>query len=137
MSLPDKFIVFLGRTFSGHNHDYLMLKQEFPPELDWFIDLNIRVDLGYLGIKSNYRGDQIDIPTKKPRKSQKNPNPQLSDEQRATNTALSRVRIFIEHAIGGMKRYKILVHGFRNRKTHFEDDAIGVCAGLWNFVLSY
>ena len=36
MSLPDKLIVFLGRTFSGHNHDYSMLKQEFPPELDWF-----------------------------------------------------------------------------------------------------
>jgi len=33
MSLPDKFIVFLGRTFSGHNHDYIMLKQEFPPEM--------------------------------------------------------------------------------------------------------
>src|SRR6516162_2350313 len=67
MSLPDKFIVFLGRTFSGHNHDYLMLQQEFPPELDWFADLNVRVDLGYLGIKSDYRGDQIAIPTKKPR----------------------------------------------------------------------
>jgi hypothetical protein len=47
MALPDKFMVFLGRTFRGHHHDYLMLKQEFPPELDWFIDLNIRVDLGY------------------------------------------------------------------------------------------
>jgi len=22
MSLPNKFIVFVGRTFSGHNHDY-------------------------------------------------------------------------------------------------------------------
>jgi len=137
MSLPDKFIVFLGRTFSGHNHDYLMLKQEFPPELDWFTDLNVRVDLGYLGMKSDYRGDQLDIPTKKPRKSQKNPNPQLSEEQRAANTALSRVRIFIEHAIGGMKRYNILVHTFRNRIEHFEDDVIGVCAGLWNLVLSY
>jgi len=107
MSLPDKLIVFLGRTLSGHHHDYTMLKQEFPPELDWFTDLNVRVDLGYLGIKSDYRGDQIDIPTKKPRKSQKNPNPQLSEEQRAANTALSRVRIFIEPAIGGMKRYNI------------------------------
>jgi len=105
MSLPDKVIVFLGRTFSGHHHDYTMLKQEFPPEVDWFADLQVRVDLGYLGIKSDYRGDQIDIPTKKPRKSQKHPNPQLSDEQRAANTAVSRVRIFIEHAIGGMKRY--------------------------------
>jgi DDE superfamily endonuclease len=137
MSLPDKFIIFLGRTFSGHNHDYLMLKQELPPELDWFTDLNVRVDLGYLGIKSDYRGDQIAIPTKKPRKSQKTPNPQWSDEQKAANKALSQIRIFIEHAIGGMKRYNILVHAFRNRLENFEDDVIGVCAGLWNFVLSY
>ena len=64
-------------------------------------------------------------------------NPQLSDAQKAANTALSQVRIFIEHAIGGMKRYNILVHSFRNRIEHFEDDAIGICAGLWNLVLSY
>ena len=61
----------------------------------------------------------------------------MSEEQKAANTALSRVRIFIEHAIGGMKRYNILVHTFRNRLEHFEDDVIGVCAGLWNLVLSY
>ena len=137
MARPDKVIIFLGRTFSGHNHDYLMLKQEFPPELDWFTDLHVRVDLGYLGIKSDYRGEQIAIPTRKPRKSQTNPNPQLNDEQKAANTALSRVRIFIEHAIGGMKRYNILVHTFRNRIEHLEDDVIGICAGLWNLVLSY
>ena len=127
----------LWRTLSGHNHDSMMLKQEFPPELAWFTDINVRVDLGYLGVQSDYRGDRIDIPTKKPRKSKKNPNPQLSDDQKATNKALSQVRIFIEHAIGGMKRYNILVHTFRNRIEHFEDDAIGICAGLWNLVISY
>ena len=137
MSLPNKLSVFLGRTFSGHKHDYLMLKQEFPPELDWFTERNVRGDLGYLGIRSDYKGERLDIPTKKPRKSQKPPNPQLSDAQKAANTALSRVRIFIEHAIGGMKRYNILVHPFRNRIENFEDDVIGVCAGLWNLVLSY
>ena len=137
MSLPDKFIVFLGRTFSGHNHDYTMLKQELPPHLDWFADIHVRVDLGYLGIQADYRGDQIDIPTKKPRKSKKNPSPELSAEQKAENKALSQVRIFVEHAIGGMKRYNILVHSFRNHKEHFEDDVIGICAGLWNLVLSY
>jgi len=137
MSLPNKLIVFLGRTFSGHNHDYLMLKHELPPELDWCTDINVRVDLGYLGILTDYRGERIDIPTKKPRKSKKNPNPQLSDEQKTANTALSRVRIFIEHAIGGMKRYNILVHAFRNRKADFGDDAVGICVGLWNFALSY
>jgi DDE superfamily endonuclease len=130
-------MVFLGRTLSGHNHDDNMLRQELPPDLDWFIDMNVLVDLGYLGIQSDYGGDQIDVPHKTPRKSTKNPSPALSDEQKATNRALSQVRIFIEHAIGGMKRYNILVHGFRNRKADFEDDAIGICAGLWNLVLSY
>jgi hypothetical protein len=137
MSLPNKLIVFLGRTLSGHHHDDLMLKQELPPELDWFTDSNVRVDLGYLGMQSDYRGDRIDIPTKKPRQSQKHPNPQLSEAQKAANTALSQVRIFIEHAIGGMKRSNILVQVFRNRKADFEDDAVGICAGLWNFALSY
>jgi hypothetical protein len=114
-----------------------MLKQELPPELDWFADINVRVDLGDLGIQSDYRGEQIAIPTRKPRQSQKHPNAQLSEEQKAANTALSRVRIFIEHAIGGMKRSNILVHTFRNRLEHFEDDVMGSWAGLWNLVLSY
>jgi DDE superfamily endonuclease len=114
-----------------------MLKQEVPPEVEWFSDLHVRVDLGYLGIKADYRGDQLAIPTKKPRKSKKNPSPEWSVEQKAEKKAFSHVRIFVEHAIGGMKRYNILVHAFRNRIENFEDDVIGVCAGLWNFVLSY
>jgi hypothetical protein len=61
----------------------------------------------------------------------------LSDTQKAAKRALSQVRIFIEPAMGGMKRYNILVHIFRNRKADFEDEAIGVCAGLWNLALSY
>jgi hypothetical protein len=44
MALPNKLIIFLGRTLSGHHHDDLMLKHEFPPELAWFIDINVRVD---------------------------------------------------------------------------------------------
>ena len=54
---------------------YNMLKQALSPELDWFTDIHIRVDLGYLGIQADYRGDQIDIPTKKPRKSKKKNDP--------------------------------------------------------------
>ena len=137
MSTLAKFIVFLGRTFTGHNHDYTMLKEELPPELDWFTDIGVLVDLGYLGIQTDYGGEQIEVPIKKPRQSKKNPNPQLTDEQKATNKALSQVRIFVENAIGGIKRYNILAHRFRNYKDNFEDDVIGICAGLWNFALSY
>jgi hypothetical protein len=112
MALPDKCIIFLGRPFSGHHHDSLMVPQELPPALDWLTDIHVRVDLGYRGMKSDDRGEPIDSPTRKPRKSQQHPNPQWSEEQKAANTALSRVRIFIEHAIGGMKRSNILVHTF-------------------------
>lgn len=137
MSSPDKWIVFVGRTFSGRNHDYKMLKEEFPPDLDWFSDLHVLVDLGYQGIQSDYVGDQIEIPHKKPRKSKANPNPSLSTDQKEENQALSKIRVFVENAIGGMKRYNILVHRFRNRVKHFEDDVIGICAGLWNLTLAY
>jgi hypothetical protein len=40
-------------------------------------------------MQSDSHGDRIDIPTKKPRKSQKNPNPQLSDAQKVANKVLS------------------------------------------------
>jgi DDE superfamily endonuclease len=135
--MPDKWIVFLGRTLSGHHHDYSMLKQELPPDLDWFRDLEVWVDLGYQGIQSDYEGEMIEIPHKRPRKSKTNPNPKLTVEQRAENRAVSQVRIFIEHAIGGMKRFGILVQRFRNRKENFEDDSVGICAGLWNLNLCY
>jgi len=88
-------------------------------------------------MQSASSGDRMDIPTQKPRKRQKHPHPQLSEDPKAANTALSHVRLFIAHAIGGMQRSNILVHTFRNRIEHFEDDVIGICAGLWNLVLSY
>jgi hypothetical protein len=87
--------------------------------------MHVRVDLGYRGIQADYRGEQLDIPTRQPRMSQKHPAPPWSDEQKAANTALSRVRIFIEPAPGGMKRSNILVHTLRNRLEHFEDDITG------------
>lgn len=133
----DKFIAFLGRTFTGHNHDYSLLKAEFPPELDWFTDLKVWVDLGYLGIQTDYAGAQIAIPTRKPRKSKTNPEPYLTDAQKTANKAVSQIRIFVENAISGLKRYNILVQRFRNHKENFEDDVIGIAAGLWNFALSY
>ena len=136
MSTLEKTILFLGRTFTGKNHDYGMLKKEFPPEKDWFSDFQIWVDLGYLGIAKDYHGENIFIPHKKPRKSKKRPERFLSNEQKAENRALSQIRIFVENAIGGIKRYNILVHRFRNHKTNFDDEVIGICAGLWNFSLA-
>jgi hypothetical protein len=136
MATMAKWIVFVGGTFSGHHHDYTMLKTEFPPEHPWFAAIHALLDLGYQGVQSDYEGENIKIPHKKPRKSKKNPTPELTAEHKAENQALSRIRIFVENAIAGIKRFNILVHAFRNRKPNMEDDVIALCAGLWNFLLT-
>ncbi len=118
-----------------------MLKAELPPRVpfgrDWFAAISVLVDLGYLGIQTDYAGEQIELPHKKPRKSKQNPDTCLTLEQKAQNKILSQTRILIEHAIGGMKRYNILVDRFRNYRQNFQDDVIALCAGLWNFSLAY
>ena len=137
MSTLDKTILFLGRTYPGHVHDYTMFKDEFPTEEEWFALLQVFVDLGYQGIRSDYGGDGIHIPHKKPRTSKNNPITSLTDEQKAENHALSQVRIFVENAICGLKRYNILVHRYRNHKDSFDDQVISIAAALWNFNLAY
>lgn len=136
MSSAKKVILFVGQTFSGCTHDYTMLKAEFSAEKAWFAELEALLDLGYQGIQTDYQSEHIRIPHKKPRKSKANPNPQLTDEQKKDNRALAKLRIFIEHAIGGIKRYNILVKPYRNYNSNFEDDVIIISAGLWNFLLA-
>ncbi len=131
----DREVLYVGRTFTGRNHDYGMFKQEFRKGERWLEGIKAGLDLGYKGIKKDYQGGEIEIPHKKPRKSKNNPNPQLTEKQKAENRVLSRVRIRVEHAIGGIKRYRILVHKFRNRVKGMFDDVIGICAGLWNLFI--
>ena len=113
-----------------------MLKTEFPPEYPWFEHLNVLLDLGYQGVQTDYEGEKIEIPHKTPQKSKTTPNPELPVAQKAENRALSKIRIFVENAIGGIKRFGILVQAFRNRRQDFEDDVIALSAGLWNFLLA-
>lgn len=113
-----------------------MLKAEFSPDEAWFETIRSLLDSGYQGICNDFIGEKIEIPHKKPRKSKKNPVTSLTPEQKAENQQLSRVRILVENAIAGIKRFNILVHDFRNRKARMDDDVIAICAGLWNFLLS-
>lgn len=135
MATTQKWIIFVGGTFSGHEHDYTMLKSEFPNDQAWFEYLHVLLDSGYQGILTDYIGDNIDIPHKKPRKSKKHPVTELTSDQKEENQALSRMRIFIENAIAGIKRLNILVYPFRNRKENFQDDVIALGAALWNLLL--
>lgn len=77
----------------------------------------------------------MNMPHKKPRKSKKNPAPSLTEEQKAENREISRVRVIVEQAISGLKRVNIVIHTFRNHLDDFVDTAALLAAGLWNWKL--
>ena len=136
ISSREKVVLFVGQTFWRCKHDYAMFKEEFSPNYKWFKEVKVAVDSGYQGIKKDYEDIKVSIPYKKPRKSKKRPNPKLTKEEKGYNKRVGQVRIYVEHAIGGMKRFKVLVNAFRNRIEGFVDDVIGVCAGLWKCLIT-
>ena len=107
-------------------------------QIDWFSSTEASTDLGYQGIKKDYLSpENIHLPHKQPRKSKKNPDPQLTRKQKQENRRLGRVRVLVEHAIGGMKVFRVLTIRLRNHLKHLADDFIFAIAGLWNFKHSF
>jgi hypothetical protein len=70
-------------------------------------------------------------PKKKPRGGQ------LTAEEKEHNREIARVRIRVEHTIGGVKRYRIVKDQLRNWKQDFRDQVMETCCGLHNFRLNF
>ena len=123
-------IVYVSPTKEGKIHDLQQIKktgilEHIPP------DITLWVDKGYQGIKSALKnGNQVMIPHKKPR------GKSLSSEQKEENKTVSGIRIVVEHAINGVKRFGEMSNTYRNRKGQ-DDSMIHLCASLWNFHLQY
>jgi DDE superfamily endonuclease len=132
LSNPQKEILYLSYCWVGTAQDYAMFKVEFPPGLNWFKDHRVRVDLGFMGIEKDYQEfKELFVPHKKKKKQE------LNMEQKETNRLLASKRIVVEHAIGGLKRYRILSDRLRMRNVELYNVTLGVCAGLWNFHLTH
>ncbi len=137
ISNPDKRILFLSRPYCGSVHDYSILQAEFDPTNPlWFTENDVHVDLGFLGIERDYEGKRIKIPIKrKRRKSKKDPKIPFTPAEKEYNKSVSSKRIYVENAIGGMKRYWWLTHRLRCRDAEYYSLVAGIAAGLWNFSL--
>lgn len=112
-----------------------MLQKEFPPALAWFQELIVRLDLGFQGFADLYGCKHLHIPVKR-RRTKKGVCNELSQEQKQHNKQSSKERIVVEHAIGGMKRYRILEHRNRLKSRPIINQVVGGCAALWNFSLA-
>jgi len=130
ISTKAKIIKYISRCREGRVHDYQLLKDEFPPEQNWFEKFYIKVDLGYIGIKTDYLCKKVAIPYKKTKTKS------LTESQKNENKLMASERIKVEHSIAGLKRYRILSDRLRIHLIDLYDDILGICAGLWNFYLS-
>ena len=125
----DRVIRYLSSSYQGRNHDYRLLKEEFPPDENCFANINVKVDHGYLGIAKDYICKSISIPYKN---TKNNP---LTDEQKLSNKTMASERIIVEYSIGGMKRYRILSDRLRLHDFDLYNVILGVWVGLWNYFL--
>jgi DDE superfamily endonuclease len=65
------------------------------------------------------------------------PGGELTPPEKAMNRRISSIRIRIEHAIGGVKRYRIVKDKIRLLKDGIRDTVMETCCGLHNFRLQY
>ena len=111
-------------VYVGKSHDFGMFKEEKMFDL-LPAKTPIYTDTGFEGI-DNLRED---LNIRKPKKKPKNKN--LNGGEKLGNRLISRERVKVEHAIGGIKRFKIASAIFRGI-THSMNDVFEICCGLWN-----
>ena len=119
-------ICFLSATSEGKANDNILAELEgyrLPP------GSYLYQDMGFQGFV--LADVTIIQPQKKPRGGE------LTPPEKATNRRISSIRIRIEHAIGGVKRYRIVKDTIRLLKDGIRDTVMETCCGLHNFRLQY
>jgi hypothetical protein len=121
-----KRILLVSPTKSGRRHDKRLadknaIIQTIPKDVD------VVVDTGFQGAQH----PKLLIPKKG---SKRNP---LTPDEKESNQIISSCRVVVEHAIAGLKRFRVISDKFRNRIGVFDERTVRVGAGLWNFGLLY
>ncbi len=119
-------VLMVSPTTSGRRHDKRIADRHsfvsrIPPAVGIF------ADSGFQGIQHTQPNTVV---TKRGRK-----HAPLSEAERENNRVIASLRIVVEHAIGGMKRFRILVDRLRMKMGLDEDRLTRLCAGLWNWHL--
>ena len=93
---------------NGKKHDFRLFKDS---RVRVRVQTTLEADTGYQGLT------QIHVNSLLPKKRSKN-HP-LSKQERKENREISKKRIFVEHAIRFVKRFRILSERYRNRRKRF------------------
>jgi hypothetical protein len=93
---------------NGKKHDFRLFTESGIRMLGEII---AETDTGFIGIEKIHKNSCL--PHKKPKGGQ------LTKEQKRENRAISSSRVSNEHAIGFVKRFKILTERYRGRRKNF------------------
>lgn len=104
----------------GQQHDVSLARDHFRKLL---ISKVCLADLAYVGLKEI--GTRLLTPIKKPKKAK------LSSIEKRLNREISRHRIIVEHVIGRLKRFRIVLERYRNRRRRY-GLRMNLIAGLLN-----
>ena len=122
----DSKVVFLTASYEGRIHDKRIADMAgySPPPGSILYQ-----DTGFQG----FTCPQVKIiqPAKKPK------GRDLMPEEKTKNREIASIRIRVEHAIAGIKRYRIVKDKLRNSKKGFADLVMETCCGLHNFRLNF
>lgn len=120
-------VLVVTKQKSGRRHDKRLADKESVfetiPE-----DVTVMADTAFIGEARVHKN--LLIPKKKP------PGRKLTWDEKETNRIISSYRVIVEHAIGGIKRYRCMSEKLRNRKPFIDDKFLILSAGLWNYHLA-
>lgn len=115
-------IIYLSKTCEGKKHDKKICDEE---EYTFPKDSKLWKDTGFQGYEPE--NTSTFQPKKKPK------GKELSCIDKLVNRAISSIRVFVEHVIGGIKICRIVKDIYRNHKKNFEDLIMETACGLHNF----
>jgi hypothetical protein len=121
-------ILIVTKQKSGRRHDKRLADKESVFEMIPS-QVAIMADTAFTGEAKVHSNSYI--PKKKPR------GRNLTPDEKEMNKLISSYRVLVEHAIGGIKRYRCMSEKLRNRKAFIDDQLLLLSAGLWNYHLSF
>ncbi len=120
VNLKDGEIICLAFA-NGRKHDFRLFKES---HIHVPAKTLLEADTGYQGLVKLHANSSL--PQKR---SKRHP---LTKQARSINRKISRTRIFVEHAIRFVKRFRILSERYRNRRRRFSL-RFSLIAGICNF----
>ncbi len=118
----DAYVCYLSATYEGNVHDKKIADEE---EFEFTQSIVLLQDLGFQGYSP--QNVEVMLPIKKAK------NKELTDEEKLYNKGQAQKRVYVEHAIRGVKIMHIVKNKIRSHLHTWRDLVCYLTCGIHNF----